>query len=164
MNSLNVRKFCEEEAERIRKIITEELRGKLVSLKIDSCTKGQRPFFAINIQFIKNKKVHIRTLNVKEMAHARQLAINLKREMEETAGEFGIPTPNIHSITCDSGGNMILSSKLIGDDQEMQVDLEDVLPGDEGIEDGCLLSAGDCRCQCVRCAAHTLQLSVEHGL
>lgn len=179
VNSANVREMCTDAAEEVRKQLHEELRGRMVCLKVDSCTKGARPFFGINAQFISEGKEQLRTLKVRQMTTSQD-ATNLKGEVLETAGDFGIHKDNIYTVTSDNGGNMVLATRLIGDEQEKGHDEDDdeEIPEDdpnaEALDDeqvwaqteaSCTaLAGGDHRCQCVRCAAHTLQLAIEHAL
>lgn len=148
-----------------------ELKGRMVSLKIDSCSRGARPFFAINAQFIDKKALQIRTLKVKEML-TDQSAANVKTEIVLTTAEYKVPTGNIYTVTCDNGANMILASHLISEEQEEAVggdESDEDIPFDcralneEGWQAGCSDSVSN-TCQCLRCAAHTLQLAIEHAL
>lgn len=136
-----MREYCQAEAENVRKAITKELRGKMVSLKVDSCSGGQRPFFGINALFDAKGALQIRTLKVKEMATTQQVATNLKKEIRDTAFGFEIPSGNIYTLTSDTGGNMILAAKQLGEDQEEEQ--TDILEREESMDDGCLLAAGD---------------------
>ena len=52
---------------KVRSSIAEELRGRLVCLKVDGVTKSTGRFIGIHVQYIKDAKIVVRTLGVREM-------------------------------------------------------------------------------------------------
>lgn len=67
ISSESIQKKVSEEASRIRKEISEEVRNNLISIKIDAVTRLDRSFLGVNIQYIKNSKIILRTLALKEL-------------------------------------------------------------------------------------------------
>ena len=49
--------------------ISKDIKGRLISLKIDSATRLDRTLFAVNVQYIENASVIIKTIGVTELWH-----------------------------------------------------------------------------------------------
>lgn len=62
INSHKVRDALIEQAIEVRRKITEGVKGKLICLKVDAATCMGRSFLGINTQFMKDDKLHVRTL------------------------------------------------------------------------------------------------------
>lgn len=66
--------------------ITESIRnyvsGKLISLKVDIATRLNRSIFGINIQYIKNGELHIKTLEMPEL-----LSLHTSEYLKEMVGK-----------------------------------------------------------------------------
>jgi len=118
-------------ADAVRKHISEELKDRLFCLKIDGMTKYSRSFLGINVQFIKNGEIQVRTLAVKEM-FSRHTALNIKQEVVATLDKYNVPIVNILTVKSDSGANIIKVAELLGNDQvqeaETQLTLEEMEP------------------------------------
>lgn len=67
ISSESIQKKVLEEADRIRKKISEDIKNILISLKVDAVTRLDRSFLGINIQYIKDAKIILRTLGLKEL-------------------------------------------------------------------------------------------------
>lgn len=67
ISSESIQKKVFEEADRIREEISEDTKNILISLKVDAVTRLDRSFIGINIQYIKNSKIILRTLALKEL-------------------------------------------------------------------------------------------------
>lgn len=62
LNRKSVPKLVDDAAELARGVIRQELAKSLVSLKIDSASRGNRSIFAVNCQYYSNGKIVIRNL------------------------------------------------------------------------------------------------------
>lgn len=67
ISSSSIKNSITSEANLIRQKISEEIKNKLVSLKIDAATRLERSFLGINIQFIQDGKIVLRTLGLQEL-------------------------------------------------------------------------------------------------
>ena len=163
INEENTRERIQETARRFRKAISAEIKGKLICIKVDSCSKGVRKFFAINLQFIDKKRIQLRVLAVREML-VSETGHNLRLVIEDVLWEYSIPVECIYTLTSDNGGNMICAAQLLGQSQD-EVAAELYFPPDntDTLDCGCVLGSGDFKVKSVRCAADTLQLAVDGG-
>lgn len=62
LNRTNIKPYLTSAAQKIRSVISNEMKGKLISLKIDSTSKYHRHILGINVQYALREKVVIRTL------------------------------------------------------------------------------------------------------
>lgn len=67
ISSESIQKKVFEEADRIRKEIYEDIKNTMISMKIDTVTRLDRSFLGINIQYIQDVKITLRTLALKEL-------------------------------------------------------------------------------------------------
>lgn len=140
-----------------------EVEGKMVSLKVDGCTKHKRYFVGINIQYDKDGKSMVRTLAVEELTVART-AQNLKILVGIVLKRFDIEPRQIVSFTTDSGANYVLAGKKLCEfEEEPETIFEDGDP-ESWIDSSIELSQDDFNLPSVRCPEHTLQLAVEDAI
>lgn len=125
-------------------------------------------FLGVNVQFVKNRKLIIRSLGMITMKE-RQTSENIKSEVKNILSKFDTTLDQVFAVTVVNGSNMIKSVTLIEDEiNEVQIsdttDFEDSLLEDENNEE-MVYDAVDCNnLPCMRCAAHTLQLAVNEIL
>ncbi|KAK3922771.1 LOW QUALITY PROTEIN: Zinc finger BED domain-containing protein 4, partial [Frankliniella fusca] len=131
----------------VRTYIKQEVKGKILSLKVDSSKKDGRPFFGVNIQFSKDGEIELRTLAVREL-HVSQSAHNLKEEIMNILDLYEINIGNLVSFTSDNGSNMLRAADLLRTEQEEQQNVIDEDQEDIDMTPG------------IKCAAHTLQLAI----
>ena len=112
ITSRNIREQIRQRASLIRNKITQEVENRLVSMKFDSCTRLNRSILGINLQFIKNGKIKIRTIEMTEIRE-RHTFDNLKRIVKNTLNRFNLNTENVVSCTTDNGANMTKAVKLL---------------------------------------------------
>lgn len=62
LNRKNIKPYLRSAAEKIQNVIANEMKGKLISLKVDSASKHHRHILGINAQYVLRDKVVIRTL------------------------------------------------------------------------------------------------------
>lgn len=63
----SIQKKVFEEADKIRKEIYEDIKNTMISMKVDAVTRLDRSFLGINIQYVKNAQITLRTLALKEL-------------------------------------------------------------------------------------------------
>lgn len=140
----------------IKNEIKEQLAGKLLSLKIDAATRLHLSVLGVNVQFIENNCIAIKTLAVKKLKD-RHTSNYLKNIILEVLTEYNIDLKQIFTITTDNGANMVKAVKdlnAICDDESSDDEYE---TGEENHVD---IDFTMDNITNVRCGAHTLQLCV----
>lgn len=113
INSRNIHQRVHTRAFHIRQKLREELKGKLLALKVDGATRHDRSVLGVNVQFFENGKIQIRTLAMVELSVAHT-GENLKDAVLDVLHDYGLTIYNMYSLTSDNAPNMIKISKLIG--------------------------------------------------
>uniref|UniRef100_A0A182X8I9 Uncharacterized protein n=1 Tax=Anopheles quadriannulatus TaxID=34691 RepID=A0A182X8I9_ANOQN len=153
-------------ARKIRTEISSIVKGKLVSLKIDSATRLGRHILGVNIQLydVEQKDIAIYTIGMVEL-NTRHTGKYVKTKILEILAMYKIFLTQIFTVTCENGVNMIatvnqLRSELQEsydhpeDDDTFVVPIEQVDWMETVEKEFCLTIT------LVRCAVHTMQLSV----
>lgn len=127
INSKNIKTHLNEKASEIKEKIKDEVRGKMVSIKIDSASRLGRSIIGVNIQFISNGKIELRTLAMYDTKD-RQTGIYvhctyIKNVILEILKVF----QQIYSLTSDNGRNMIKAFELLKYDEEDLAEFENEL-------------------------------------
>lgn len=183
LNAHKVRDVIAEKAISVINEIKAEIKGRVVSLKIDAATCMSRSFLGINMQFIKNNKIQIRTLGVVELFQTHT-AEYLKETIVYVCAKFEISMNQIFTVTVDNAANMLKTMRILNEnendinDDEIQDNIDDNIIGSE-IADVLLtnneiinlnseeennnesLSPSVFTTRTLRCAAHTLQLAMN---
>ena len=105
-------------------MIAEEVKGKLLSLMVDGCSRGSRHLIGVSIQFIEGTEVHVRVLAVEELFVA-STAANLKAIISQILSKYRISTKQLVSYTSDNGGNYLLACKLLHEEAKQLFDSEE---------------------------------------
>jgi hypothetical protein len=176
INSKNVKVLTTTYAEQRRKEISTLLRGKLVSVKFDCCTRLDRSILGLNVQYIENGKLTLRTLGMSEI-YERHTGQNIKDKVIEILASYEIKREQILSITTDNGSNMItavaaMNKNSIDSEEESstseEIDEEDLIYKqmlqDEEYVNKIEEEFKNEDVEGFRCAAHTLQLAVLDAL
>lgn len=181
INAQNIRDDILVSASELKLKITNQLSKKMISLKVDAATRMNRSFLGINVQFMEENQIVLRTLSVHEL-HQSHTGAYLKDVIINCLESFGVKNTQIYTITCDNGANMIKCVDLIRDQlcQKNQLieevfgdaedDIGDELMGSlfeamklieaEMLEDLETVMGNVGIIQTVRCGAHTMQLAV----
>lgn len=169
LNSHSIKMFVSQAAEIKRSEIAAAIKGRMISLKVDSATRLDRSFFAVNAQYILDGKILVKNLGVTEL-YARSTAEYLKDKLLYIMRKYCILEQQIYSITTDNGANMIKMTQLLNDgDNDSDEDDTDTEPLEillnnnvydvDNTEPEIPYSVTS-----IRCAAHTLQLAVNDAL
>ncbi|XP_058979032.1 uncharacterized protein LOC131802660 [Musca domestica] len=154
----------------IKTEISNDLKGTLFSLKIDVANRWDLSMLGINVQYIKNGKIIVKTLAIKELKSSHT-GENIKSIILEVLKEYGVDVRNIFTITTDNGSNMLKTVKVLSSefqmlmeeesqDSEEEVDCEISIYEIESIDFN--ISSHHITNNC--CGAHTLQLCVNDVL
>lgn len=166
------------QSEKIKDIIRAEIKGRLICLKLDSATCMDRSFLGVNVQYIKDDEIILRTLAITEV-NCRQTAFNLREILIKILDIYNISISQILSITTDNGANFKKMNKLISDsldteseneentvtsELDISVTLFDDVTDDNDenqIDVTPFETVTVNKITSVMCAAHTLQLAVR---
>ncbi|KAM7306571.1 uncharacterized protein ISCGN_010274 [Ixodes scapularis] len=179
INSENVRAKVNQEAQEARDNISRSLKDRLISLKMDCATRLDRAILGINVQYIKDGKLVLRALAMKELFE-RHTAECLKTEVMKVLSAYNVKVEQVYSITTDNGANMLKTGELL---KECSAEESESSYSENEESDERAKCAGESRdavfgsfegtitldddgplLQGMRCAAHTLQLAVHDTL
>ncbi len=108
----NIVSNVNELASDFRKKLKAEIANRRVCLKVDCAKRLSRSILGINVQFVKNGKIVLRTLSTYEL-NDRQTGVTLKRMILDVLKEHEINMSQVYSITTDNGANIVLAVKLL---------------------------------------------------
>ncbi|CAI6345244.1 unnamed protein product [Macrosiphum euphorbiae] len=193
INVKNVKENIITKGNLIIKNISEEVKGKLLSLKLDCVTRQNRSILGINVQYMDNNdEVVLKTLAMTQI-DVKHTSENLKHAVCEVLKKFNITKNQIFSITCDNANNLVKLTRILrepdatdytyseSDDGEsdmdnVNVDANDVTDGEPDsseemetqiFEDVMLETFTpdpEPLTKCIRCSAHTVQCCVIDAL
>ncbi|XP_022170580.1 uncharacterized protein LOC111033930, partial [Myzus persicae] len=125
INSESIRKYLHEECDQIKKTIMKDIHFKLISLKLDAVTRLNRAFLGINIQYIVDDSIILKTIGLIELTESHTafflLGIYLKDTILNILKKFKIDINQVYTITSDNGANMLKAIDLFND-LELEVD------------------------------------------
>lgn len=145
--------------------INNEFSDRMVCVKTDLCTRHGRHFLGVNFQSVIKGKLRVVTASVKEMT-ARATGAEIQATLLASMRKLGIREQQIYTLTTDNGSNVVKAGKLMQEDAAVDDEASDSEA--DTPEDNYKLS-DELRSVTVaaksvtsmRCAAHTLQLSVH---
>lgn len=123
-------------------------------MKVDIASRHCRSFLGLNIQFIKDGALHLRTLAVKKLI-ASHTSAHLKTRVEEILSSYNIFNDKIYTFTSDNGRNMVKLGELL-----QQNGVQENEEQENSDEEESNVSATFSVTTLVRCCVHTLQLIV----
>lgn len=175
INSQNVRNQISPTAQRVRQEITNIVKNRLLSLKMDCVTRHDRSILGFNIQIIHDDALILKTLAMVELK-IKHTGENLKNEVFSILKRYNILKQQIYTVTTDNGANMVKMVDLIGNELEEDIDEEN---GSEIEADTVDFSNEIINIEnelnmhtdnkpnlttSIHCSAHTLQLCVLYSL
>lgn len=105
INSKNIRENINDSAASLRMGIANELRNKMICIKVDIVSLSTRSFMGVNAQYSKDGII-IKNLAMVELFQ-RHTAEHLKYEIKLILQRFRIGLENIYSLTTDNGANYV---------------------------------------------------------
>ncbi|XP_062698896.1 uncharacterized protein LOC115266423 [Aedes albopictus] len=125
INRHNITKYVAKAAEGVNWMISQEVNGRMISLKLDIVSKMYRSMLGINCQYINNSGVVTkRNLGIIEL-HNRHTSQNLKEELHKVLKSFAVNVGQITAITIDNASNMVKLVKLMSDESGSTSELYD---------------------------------------
>lgn len=134
INRINIKDRIAIKAAEIKKIISDEIKLKIVSLMIDIASRHNRSVLGINVSYMFNDEIRIRTIGM-QVLHCTHTSLNLVAMIREKLAEFGMMNlQQIISITTDNGKNMLKSTALL--DAEYQNEKDSAMEAELIAENG----------------------------
>ncbi|KAJ6639447.1 hypothetical protein Bhyg_12192, partial [Pseudolycoriella hygida] len=101
-------------AKAIQKIIAAEIKGRVISIKLDIATRHHRSMLCVNVQFYcrMRKKIVIRTWGCVELQRSHKSSY-LEQCVYTILDLYDIDRKNIYSYTSDNGANLLCLGNLI---------------------------------------------------
>ncbi|KAL5241000.1 hypothetical protein ACI65C_008410 [Semiaphis heraclei] len=113
--------------------IANEVQSKLISLKLDGVTRLNRAFLGVNMQYIVDDCIKLRTLGLVELTESHT-GIYLKETILNILKKFKIEQNQLYTITSDNGANMLKAINLVEEEISSTVAATTEL-NDESIEE-----------------------------
>ncbi|KAF0682261.1 zinc finger BED domain-containing protein RICESLEEPER 1-like isoform X1, partial [Aphis craccivora] len=125
INSRNIKNHVKEHASEIIKNIKLDVYKRLVSLKVDCVTRLNRSIIGVNVQYIKDDKLNIKTLGMTELSE-KHTSEYLKKVLINILKKYDIDNRQVYSITCDNGRNIVKMVKIFndGNEDDIEADIE----------------------------------------
>lgn len=117
INRKNIKDRLERKSNKIKQLITSEVRGKLVCLMIDIASRHNRSILGINITYMINNEVVVRTIGM-HVLRFTHTATHIANTIKKNLSNYQIDLKQIISVTSDNGKNLIKSIALL--DEEYQ--------------------------------------------
>lgn len=117
INSHNIVNFIDNKALNIRDNIKTEISNKMISVKVDSAYRLGRSILGINIQYIFEGTIKLRTLDMYETTSS-QTGVYLKNIIIDVLKSYDIELEQVYSITSDNGKNMVKAAELLKSEYE----------------------------------------------
>lgn len=106
INIPNLKNDLTQEALKIRIVIKEEVKDRLISLKLDCATRMNRAILGVNIQYVEKSLIVLRTLDMiqLEQKHTGEYLVSV---LINILTSYDIKLEQIYTITTDNGSNML---------------------------------------------------------
>ncbi|CAD7005779.1 unnamed protein product [Ceratitis capitata] len=102
-------------SQKLKTELIDDLCGNLFSLKIDVSTNQDITLIGINVQYIKDRSVHIKSLGIKQL-QANYTSEYVKSLIMEVLNEYTINIREILSITVSNDSNAVEAIKELNDE------------------------------------------------
>lgn len=95
----------------VKNEIKEEVKNRIVHIKLDIASRNRRSILGINVQFSKDDKITVRTLGMvpTNRRHTGEYICTL---LTQTLDEYNIDYSQVHTITTDNGKNVLKTVKF----------------------------------------------------
>lgn len=119
INRHNIKERISERAKIVKNLIKQETKNKLVSLMTDIASRFNRSVLGVNIAYIKDGSVCVRSIGMHGLLFSHTAAY-IATVIQENLSEFDINLGQIVSITTDNGKNMVKSIALLDETYQQQ--------------------------------------------
>ena len=143
MNASNIAIAIDKFANQYREQIKLEMKNKMLSIKLDIATKMNRSMLGVNVQYIYQSKLCLRTLAVKEMKFSHT-SFYIRDLVLEIFRDYDLSPLQMFACTSDNGANVVKLPELFSETQEevwgeMSQELDDERAGNFFKADSVLL-------------------------
>ncbi|CAI6352854.1 unnamed protein product [Macrosiphum euphorbiae] len=138
INSNIIKKHVHEESLLIQQEIITEASSKLISLKLDAVTRLNRSFLGVNMQYIVENSIKLKTLGLIELTESHT-GIYLKQTILNILKKFKIDPKQLYTITSDNGANMLKAINLVEKDVSTTLQTE-LLDESDTVNDDVILN------------------------
>lgn len=171
----SIKKKSRLKLEALKKEISEEMKGKLLSLKIDLSSKNNRCILGINASYFINNIFVNRCLAMKNMRSDVVDGLTIAKMIKSVLEEYGSSVDSIYSVTSDNGSNVLRAIEILKIfqnhilDEYIEASAEDLDPSitervvqqelerqSMNIDDHTLFG--------VRCSSHRLDLAIDDAI
>lgn len=116
----NVKRYLTKYTEAVKAIIRREVSNNIVHVKLDLARRQRKSVLGINIQFMKDDEIVVRTLSKMQVnsSHTGEYICAL---LMQALDEYNINYSQVHSITTDNGKNVLKSVELFGEVENADV-------------------------------------------
>lgn len=168
-----IKEHIDTTAQTMKDELKKEVKNKPIALIMDIATKKNRAILGINIQYIIDKRIVIRTLGMIRLKESHT-AVHLADVVIGILNEFEVSLDQLFSVTTDNAGYMLLSSEILdeiakedGDATEPMELTEDVIEEEfyrqllKETEEEFLNKAMPEHVKSIPCGAHRFQLAIQ---
>ena len=155
-------------ANRMRKSLKKDLKGKLVYIKTDRATRQLSIFLGTNVQYYceREKKVVVKTLACAD-TDKKHTSADISAILNTTMHKFEIAPENLLALIVNNASNMTKTVELLNQNDTPVTVSPDEIPSDdddENDDDNEFAGASLVHIHHMRCVVHTLQLAIKDGL
>lgn len=111
-------------SDKMKKQIMDETKDRLISLALDICTKCGRVILGINIQYMWNGRVVVRTLGMPRLKESHT-ANHVSEVVKNTLKSYNISVKQIYCVTTDNASYMLLCSDVPDELAEAALSIDD---------------------------------------
>lgn len=124
VSASSMAKFLVHYAQSIRNTISDELEGRLISIKFDIATRKHRSIIGISVQFIRDWKIEIRYLAMASVPGSATAEL-LRDIIDDCLKIYRLDKRNIYSVTTDNGPNVLKTSRVLLEEIDWAIDQDD---------------------------------------
>lgn len=114
INRNNIKKHVEDKVKDTVEQIKSEVKGRFVSIMMDIATRHNRSILGINVQYMIDDVIAIRTLGMDHIT-SRHTSDVLTDRVLAVLEKYGIELHQIFAITTDNGSNMLKTTELMNE-------------------------------------------------
>jgi hypothetical protein len=112
INSKNIQQSIHDFSDQVREAVKKELEGRIVSLKADIVSKYGQSVLGLNVQFVGDGELKIRTLGMVSLEE-RHTGEYIAEIVQKTIERFGLKVEQIYTFTTDNGANMLAAASIL---------------------------------------------------
>lgn len=112
INKNSIKDHIKRKSDKIKQIIKEQTKNKLVSLMIDIASRYSRSVLGVSISYVYNGQICVRTIGL-HVLKASHTAVYIRNILNQILQEYGIRLAQIVSITSDNGKNIVKAIALL---------------------------------------------------